>query len=78
MEKDEFPFLEDWITVSLAAEMLEVRRQTVHDYTRNGTLKQVRRVRSAGQDDPVLVSEVEVRQLAAKRRRSVVEIPVGS
>jgi predicted site-specific integrase-resolvase len=71
----EIPELADLITISLAAERLEISRQAAHKMTRSGRLK-AWRIRSAGEDRPLVVLESEVTELM-KKRTKVVTVPTG-
>lgn len=70
---EEIPVLPGKITVSLAAERLELSRQTVHEMAKDGRLT-AWRVPSAAQD-PVIVDEQQVTLMAAQKRNQVVEVP---
>lgn len=72
LEVQDLPELTGYMTVSLAAEKLELSRQTIHEMTRDGRLR-AWRVPSATQD-PVMVDAGQVAQLAATRRNQVVDV----
>jgi excisionase family DNA binding protein len=69
---DKLPELPNLITISLAAELLEVSRQAAHKMVRSGRLK-AWRVRSAGNDRPLVVLEKDVQVMMGERQR-VVEV----
>ena len=69
-ELDDLPVLPDLITISLAAEMLGISRQAAHRMARDKRLK-AWRLRSAGQDRPVVVDLKQVRELKKKRTQVV-------
>lgn len=71
---DALPDLPGVVSISLAAEMLEVSRQTAHQMVKSGQLK-AWRVRSAGNDRPVVVDESDVKKMRRKRTRVVAVIP---
>lgn len=70
---EEIPVMPGWITVSLAAEELQVSRQTVHQMVQSHRLTGFR-VPSAAPDDPVIVNEDEVTALKALKLNEVVDV----
>jgi excisionase family DNA binding protein len=71
----DLPDLPGKITASLAAEMLGVSRQAVHRMAKDRKLT-AWRVRSAGQDRPVVVDLEEVLEMQKKRAKVVtVDVP---
>lgn len=72
MATNEVPELPELITISLAAERLELSRQAAHKMVRSGRLK-AWRIRSAGNDRPLVVLESDVAKLM-KSKQKVVEV----
>jgi hypothetical protein len=75
-DSGEVPELPALITISLAAEMLGMSRQAVHKMTRTKPVPRLKawRLRSAGNDRPLVVREFDV--LAMKKPESdVVSVP---
>jgi excisionase family DNA binding protein len=67
---EELPVLPGYITISKAAELMRVTRQTAHQMTRDGRLR-AWRVPSAGTADPVVVEESQARTLARQTQQVV-------
>lgn len=65
-ELAELPVLEGYVTISKAAEALQISRAAAHLMARKGRLR-AWRVPSAGPSDPVLVSAAQVEELRGSR-----------
>lgn len=65
-EPESIPELQGWILVTLAAEILGVARQTVHQMAHRGVID-ARWVRGIAPGGVVIVSEEDVRKLAGLR-----------
>jgi hypothetical protein len=74
--EDELPELPELITISLAAEWLEVSRQAAHKMVRSHRLK-AWRIRSAGNDRPLVVLAADVQKMM-KSRQKVVSVMTGA
>jgi hypothetical protein len=68
--EDTLPELPNLITISLAADMMEISRQAAHKMVRSGRLN-AWRIRSAGSDRPLVVLETDVKEMMKSRQRVV-------